>query len=248
MAICSVCHRKASLNRYKLADGWICNKCFKECGFNLSTPITGMTTQNIISLLNGQKSNSDLIKELHITKKVGNLLAFDENKEKWWIITKKNIVPKIHDFAEIIDFELLEDGGSIAKGGLGRAAVGGALFGGVGAIVGAATGSKKSKQTCKSLQIKITLNNLNFPVEYINFINIETKKDGILYKTMFPLAQECLSTLQIVLDKTKQHKETENSVEINSIPDEILKYKQLLDVGAITQEEFDAKKKQLLGL
>ena len=30
--------------------------------------------------------------------------------------------------------------------------------------------------------------------------------------------------------------------------DELLKWKQLLDSGAITQEEFDAKKKQLLGL
>lgn len=31
-----------------------------------------------------------------------------------------------------------------------------------------------------------------------------------------------------------------------SAADEIQKYKQLLDVGAITQEEFDAKKRQLL--
>ena len=30
--------------------------------------------------------------------------------------------------------------------------------------------------------------------------------------------------------------------------DELSKYKALLDKGAITQEEFDAKKKQLLGL
>lgn len=30
--------------------------------------------------------------------------------------------------------------------------------------------------------------------------------------------------------------------------DEIMKYKQLLDTGAITQEEYDAKKKQLLNL
>jgi hypothetical protein len=30
--------------------------------------------------------------------------------------------------------------------------------------------------------------------------------------------------------------------------DELKKYKELLDMGAITQEEFDAKKKQLLGL
>ena len=33
-----------------------------------------------------------------------------------------------------------------------------------------------------------------------------------------------------------------------SAADEILKYKQLLDMGVITQEEFDLKKKQLLNL
>ena len=32
-----------------------------------------------------------------------------------------------------------------------------------------------------------------------------------------------------------------------SVADELLKFKRLLDMGAITQEEFDAQKKQLLG-
>ena len=44
-------------------------------------------------------------------------------------------------------------------------------------------------------------------------------------------------------EKNKQH---ENS-SISSA-DELKKYKELLDTGIITQEEFDAKKKQLLGL
>ena len=35
---------------------------------------------------------------------------------------------------------------------------------------------------------------------------------------------------------------------VQSCADEIAKFKALLDEGAITQEEFDAKKKQLLGL
>lgn len=34
----------------------------------------------------------------------------------------------------------------------------------------------------------------------------------------------------------------------SSVADEILKFKQLLDIGAITQDEYDAKKKELLGL
>ncbi|MBQ2940785.1 MAG: SHOCT domain-containing protein [Clostridia bacterium] len=36
--------------------------------------------------------------------------------------------------------------------------------------------------------------------------------------------------------------------ESTSNADELKKYKELLDSGVITQEEFDAKKKQLLGL
>ncbi len=33
-----------------------------------------------------------------------------------------------------------------------------------------------------------------------------------------------------------------------SVTDELKKFKELLDMGIITQEEFDAKKKELLGL
>ena len=34
----------------------------------------------------------------------------------------------------------------------------------------------------------------------------------------------------------------------NDIPDDLIKLKELLDMGIITQEEFDAKKKQILVL
>ena len=46
----------------------------------------------------------------------------------------------------------------------------------------------------------------------------------------------------------------ENDTQINSVnnsidaADEIVKFKKLADDGIITQEEFEAKKKQLLGL
>ena len=38
------------------------------------------------------------------------------------------------------------------------------------------------------------------------------------------------------------------SAPVTDEADQLKKYKDLLDAGAITQEEFDAKKKQLLGL
>lgn len=52
------------------------------------------------------------------------------------------------------------------------------------------------------------------------------------------------------LEKPVQQKDTDTSKEMYSYSaaDEIEKFKGLLDKGIITQEEFDAKKKQLLGL
>lgn len=46
----------------------------------------------------------------------------------------------------------------------------------------------------------------------------------------------------------KNKSQQTNSVPQNDAASEIMKFKQLLDAGIITQEEFDAKKKQLLGL
>ncbi len=43
-------------------------------------------------------------------------------------------------------------------------------------------------------------------------------------------------------------KKTASTTNAVSVPDDLKKYKELLDTGVITQEEFDAKKKQLLGL
>lgn len=46
----------------------------------------------------------------------------------------------------------------------------------------------------------------------------------------------------------KASEDSLNSSSSSSSADEIMKYKQLLDAGAITQDEYVAKKKQLLGL
>ena len=88
--------------------------------------------------------------------------------------TKKN--PKIYNYSDIVDFELLEDGESITKGGLGRAITGGLLFGGIGAVVGGITGGKRSKSICNSLKIKITVNDMRSPVVYINLLATATKR------------------------------------------------------------------------
>ena len=49
-------------------------------------------------------------------------------------------------------------------------------------------------------------------------------------------------------EKRSKKAGTATVVQQTTAADEIKKYQQLLQSGAITQEEFDAKKKQLLGL
>ena len=56
-------------------------------------------------------------------------------------------------------------------------------------------------------------------------------------------AQEVLYALTIATKSSE--KNDKNSC---SVADEIMKYKNLLDIGTITQEEYEAKKKQLLNM
>ena len=62
--------------------------------------------------------------------------------------------------------------------------------------------------------------------------------------------QEVYSVISEVLLKRQEETRTATaqSTASTSTPDELKKYKELLDTGLITQEEYDAKKKQLLNL
>lgn len=58
---------------------------------------------------------------------------------------------------------------------------------------------------------------------------------------------------KLLIERQSENKKEKTSVthitqEAQSSADELRKYKELLDCGVITQEEFDAKKKQLLGI
>lgn len=181
------------------------------------------------------------------TKTIGGYLWIDERQRKWVIpegVFTKRIKSStvIYDYDDIVNYELVEDGSSVAKGGtsIGRALVGGVLFGGAGAILGGATGKRKTSTICEKLYIKITVKKHSVSTAYINFISSATQKNGSLYQLCIAQAEEILSTLDI-LTKAKE----KDAISYSSA-DEIRKYKELLDLGAITKTEYEKKKKQLL--
>lgn len=247
-ATCSICGKEVGLNRYKIKNKeWICPDCFKKCGgLNAPKPVALMTADEIIALISIENEKKEKLLAFNTTKKIGSLIEFDENQKKWLIPDgifggKKH--PKIYNYSDIIDFELLEDEESITKGGLGRAVAGGLLFGGVGAVVGGVTGHKKSKPVCNSLKIKITINDINSPTAYINLIKTATKKDSFTYKALYNSAQEVLSTLQLICNNLEPQNDSQNC---ESIPDQIKKLAELKDQGILSEEEFANKKIELL--
>lgn len=160
----------------------------------------------------------------------------------------------IYHFNELIEFELLEDNTQLSIGGLGRALVGAVTFGGTGAVVGGITGKRKTKKVINMLSIRITVDDLNNPAIVLPFITTKTKTSSNEYKTAFNLAQRTISTLNVIAngkDEVIQKVEIMNSGSSNEAPDkydEIKKLKELLDMGIITQEEFDTKRNELLSL
>lgn len=82
---------------------------------------------------------------------------------------------------------------------------------------------------------------------HIKTIGDEDLQYGNIYK------EKITSAVTIIDDIVKKYKNagsaaTTQVVQQASAADELKKFKELLDMGILTQEEFDAKKKQLLGL
>ncbi|EQF26329.1 MULTISPECIES: DUF4428 domain-containing protein [Clostridioides] len=248
---CCICGEKG---KQKIADGWLCKDCFKKYAVaafipgnnNFCEMPTKAEVEKAIELKTISKKDSENFKA---TKKISKFIEFDDDSKRFVVLNgfdREKMNLNVYNYSDIIEYELLENGETVTKGGIGRALAGGALFGGVGAVVGGVTAKRTTKALIDNLKIKITLNDLNNPNIYINLIQFRTKSNSSIYKMAYSSAQEILSILAIIV-KDNEVSDTQNS-NIPSVADEILKYKNLLDMEAITQDEFDAKKKELLNL
>ena len=105
---------------------------------------------------------------------------------------------KWYPFSDLVSYDLLEDDAIVTSGGVGQALVGGAVFGGVGAVAGAITGKRVQKKRVDSLYIKVTLNNFDTPCILIPLITKPTKTNSKEYKTAFEEAHRILSILDVI--------------------------------------------------
>lgn len=240
---CTVCG--CSNGCEDLLDGVACESCAVKCRFLIGRNLKKINNANAKVAAKHYDEMTVRMRHFTPTQAVGKYIEADMNNRLWRVSKVSRAVFK---FEDIINFEYIENGNSVTEGGLGSAVVGGVLFGGVGAVVGSNIGKKKTTQEINQMDVKIVTRDEFIPQTYINLLTFgPVKSDSMSYNDLFNEAQRILSLLERIVDTCK--KQPVNSATVStSVADEIAKLKSLLDLGAITDEEFSAGKKKLLGI
>lgn len=266
MATCAICEKNLGLftGKVELKDkNIVCTKCWERAGFNtwgdLSYQPQLNDVQSIRELISKKNSNISSILNFEPTLNLCAHAKFNDETRQMvlsneilvmdWTNLAHQRAPErftLFSYDQIVGFEILENGNSIASGGIGRAAIGGALFGGVGALVGAST--RKYNNVCNELKVKIIVKDYKEPAFYIPLIEGESDKTKQFYKDAIKEAQDIISKLQLITNESTSNDDTNlNSSSFDKF-EEIRKYKSLFDDGIISEDEFKAKKAELLGL
>ena len=250
--ICDVCGNKVNKKRNKLSDGAMCDDCFRTVisSMNFDELTTALSVGDAKEIIFKVKESAKYELEFSPTFSVGDYFFIDEDKKLWGFLPSfqgKNAKAQIsiYRYDELESYELIKNGESVISGGLGSAVIGGALFGGAGAITGGAVGKKNVRSKVNMYKIKIKLSDSYKPI-YIDLLRTlrhrNMLEESTIYKQTYNQAQTIISVLdKIIQIKTKKEERTSET-----IADEIIKLKDLLDGGIITEEEFKMAKLKLL--
>lgn len=236
--ICGCCNKQLGFmdGKIRVKDGVVCKACWKKAGFN--TPALGQN-YSVADVNEFIQNGGDRAFIAQNTRNYGPII-FDDISKK--VVVKGFLNSTSIDYKDIVNAEILENGNSIQKSGVGGAVAGAVLLGPVGALAGGLMGRKKNN-VCESLQIKITTKNNSNNAVFVPFIKTQTKIDSFSYRSDSRTCQEVMSILQVIINENSNVE----SLPSSTVADELLKYKQLLDSGAITEEEYNNVKSKLLG-
>ena len=234
---CPVCGGKLGLlNREKSADGLICAGCssffFSKLGFRAAKQPTAALADYWAALEQRRK----VFKETDSIYDGDALFVSIDKTNRLFCFGHRggDKGPRmIYSFDEVVGYESdAPDDLTVTetKGGIGRAVIGAAVAGPVGAIVGAATAKTETHKAYSKENISIRF------VLPLGESNLPT--------TVYPGGTtDFLRSCKAGAERPQVATSTASSA-----ADELLKFKQLLNMGAITEEEYNAKKAQLLGL
>jgi len=245
-AICAVCHEECDFPKFKLGDGnWLCQDCLKDAGLSLGSGYSDMTVEQIKELISTRSLSINKANSMY-------KYAVEHNfghgfNEKWGIkhfsVIERHLLPDEEVLMTFIGLHNYESSSKHDKH-----------------FAYALTNKRflmAQKQIIAGEKVQTV---------YLDNINDITLKTGLLggvividtTKEVFNVylekdsARSVNNAIMDILHRLKKEKEDKHmsldtkSAAAVSAADEILKFKQLLDAGIITQEEFDSQKRKLL--
>ncbi len=160
-------------------------------------------------------------------------------------------------YKKILGFETTSD--FHKEGGVGRAITGGVLAGGAGAVVGAQTAKEKT-QSYKAIIYLDDVSKPKYEMEFLGFLREATYKSPDYVKAVEFTSNVNAVIKAIVANNSIDNTQTipvgkeetgtilNNSSEKNDTKEQLTNLKELYESDLITKEEYEAKKKQILGL
>lgn len=254
---CGICNNETGLNRYKVkkSNVWICAKCLKKAGGFTNVNVSKNTIEEIKQFIDDNENKANLKQELIIDKPLqiaeGMYKYCLDNKfgsgfnENWGIKHFRVLENNLMNDEEVkMAFIGLHNYKSGTKHD--------------GYFAYAVTNKRiilGQKQTIAGEKFNtVSLNNIN-DITFksglmFGIVTIDTIKETFNVALSKNFAKAVNTRINEVIEEVKGISVNKVRVSNNtsSVADEILKFKELLDMGAITQDEFDAKKKQLLNI
>lgn len=243
---CAICNEKVgTFTSIYLNEGvFICSSCAKKAGLSDSFPESSLKVLSIneikdrINVLTKDKDdNLERIRNFKTTTQFDNDIWFDD-ENKWFVIPRYGEINDCYVFKydDVACVEVIEDGDVKYKSG--DNIDNNEFF----------INDVSTKFLCKRLQIKVTTKKDNIKEFYISFVDGEVSRESERYKRIVRDIKSIILKFQHIINGDEIKIEPEVKKIDYSVADEIKKFKELLDMNAITQEEFDMKKKELLNL
>lgn len=252
-AECGCCGKECSLNRFKIkkSNAWLCPECLKEAGGLGKIDVSKMTIEDI----------SEIIKRKRIASSERGLNGkYPSTAKEMYMYAKDNGYGNgFTDSLGIKHFQVIED--SLLPGEYVLM-----TFIGLHNYISATKHDNNFAYAITNKRIIMAQKNIiageKIHTIYLDNLNDISFKSGIALgvmtidttKEVFNVGLDKISAKAInekahsVIDEIMKSKKITQHVHETSSADEILRFKQLLDSGIITEEEFSKKKKQLLGL
>lgn len=262
---CPTCGNEYEGNGYSVAENVICENCFNKISLQDSWLIR--SESDLVQHIKYRNENHLRLEAFAPTYSVETptylFYADDNSRQFYWLNAAqrrslqnygqyKDIPePEVYSYDELLSYGYYENEGQIqAKGGVGRAVVGGLIAGEAGAIVGSVTGSKTTRSVVSSMMVTVVLDNpYRASYEFILKNSSSIRQGSGEYVRAKREADKIVGFFDHVSGDTSPIENNEpapTSGVSESISDEIVKLKNLMDQGILTEDEFAEAKRRLI--